>query len=75
MKLYHILITNNLEYDDYDDICKLAVAHNMLEAEIKAKIFMEENYSMDSYNLPSFFVDEINEVDGFNIEVTRNGLR
>jgi hypothetical protein len=71
MKLYHIFISNNLEYEDYDDACELVVAHSMLEAEYKAKKFMEENYPStddDEYS-PSFIALEVSEIDGYKIAV------
>lgn len=74
MKLYEIWITNNLEYEDYDYRSQLIVANSQAEADIRAKQWMVSNYGTLKRNGKydsSFGAEEITEVDGFKVTVSR----
>lgn len=70
MKLFELYIDNNLDYEDRDWQTKLIVANSKKEAEIRAESWMKETYPT-GYAEPCFQVDEITEVDGFRITVSR----
>lgn len=67
MKLYQIIIDNDMEYEDHDWKFKLIVCGSLGEAYDRAEEWLEEEYT----NSESYFkVTEISDVDGFKIVVT-----
>lgn len=72
MKLYEIYINNGWEYGDEEHDKRLIVANGEDEAKIRAENLMRELYGKPTkYNEPYYRVEEIDEVDGFKIVVSR----
>lgn len=71
MKLFEIYIDNRLEYEDNEWQSKLIVVNSKKEAEIRAKIWMKEQFGTNSYREPIYWVEERTEVDGFKITLSR----
>jgi hypothetical protein len=68
MKLFEIYINNGWEYSDEEYQTKLIVANSEEEANIRAENWMKDTYGeYKAY----FYVEEIKEVDGFKITVSR----
>lgn len=68
MKLYQVIIDNDMEYADHDWKFKLIVCSSLGEAYDKAEEWLDEQYT----NSESYFqVEELSEVDGFKIMVAK----
>lgn len=72
MELYEIYINNDMDYLDKDEATILIVAERVEDAEIKAKELLLEYYGEGGiYNKPYYLLEEIKEVDGFKITVSK----
>lgn len=68
MKLFEVYINNGYDYGDEESQTKLIVVNSEEEANIRAENWMKDCYGeYKSY----FYVEEITEVDGFKISVSR----
>jgi len=69
MKLFEVILCNNLEYEDADYEVRLIVASDLAKAETRASNLLKEVYP-SGYREPFHIVKEIIEVDGFKIKVS-----
>lgn len=71
MKLYEVYINNGWDYDDEAHETELIVAKDKSEARARAESILLERFGKGgTYNTPFYYIEEIEEVDGFKVVIS-----